>query len=191
MGTLSVTSCSWPSNVLRFTHPNESPSFLYLLLRSAPLISNSFCFTTVVSVPLLNSSVSSFKVIALTFAKVLHWDAVTVKSTVIPAWGTSMLESSPKSQCHCSLWYLTLHTVALIFCRKRFVYIVKFALLTSRFSGKCCIKKLGSEPRDCSLSTLHSHNVPVWVGRLFYASLRFQACYLWDWLKQIGTRHGF
>ena len=133
--TLSVTSCTWPSNVLPFTHPYESHSILYLMLRSALFSSKSFCFTTVVLVPFLNLSVSSSKVIEFPFAEVLLWDAVTVKSIIILAWWASMLESSPKPEWLCSFWNLTLQTVASIFSRKCFVYIVIVALLTSRFSG--------------------------------------------------------
>ena len=134
--TLSTTCCTWPSNVLRFTHPYESHSFLYLSLRSTPSSSKYLCSTTVILTRFLYSSVSSFEVIEHPFAKVLHWDGVTVKSIVItPVWCASILESSSKPQCHCSLWYLTLQTVALISRRKCFAYILIFAPLTSRFSG--------------------------------------------------------
>ena len=46
-----------------------------------------------------------------------------------------------------------------------------------------CIGKLGLRRRGYSLSSLRSHNVSLWVGRLCCANLRSQACHLWNWLK--------
>ena len=54
-------------------------------------------------------------------------------------------------------------------------------LLGSR--ERCYIWELGLVRRGCSLSSLYSRYVSLWVGRLCWASLRFRACYLWNWLN--------
>ena len=67
-------------------------------------------------------------------------------------------------------------------------YLLLCWLIGSRV--QCCIWKLGLRHRGYFLSSLHSHDVSTWIGRLCRANPRFRAPHFWNWLKELGTRPG-